>query len=262
MGLYDRDYVREGYEPRRAGSVVGTMRVWSVTTWLIIINVAVFILDPILFNHGRGWIYIERLQTTQGTLVLPPQHPLYGLGHFSLYLAIGKLEIWRFVTFQFLHAGLTHIAFNMIALYFFGPLIESYLGRGRYLIFYLLCGIGGPIAYVILWMLHLLIAYPWVPLVGASAGIFGILIAAAQVAPNATVLLYGILPMRLKTLAWVLLAMAAYTVLQYGHSGEGNAGGEAAHLGGAAIGFLLIRYPRLLRGFSFASLSRRGRPPF
>ena len=259
MGLYDRDYVRENYEPRRAGSLVGTMRVWSVTTWLIIINVAVFILDPILYNKGRGVVYREYLPGMPVVWVLPP---LNGLGHFSLYRAVEKLEIWRFVTFQFLHAGLAHIAFNMIGLYFFGPLIESYLGRTRYLIFYLLCGIGGPIAYVILWMLHFLIAYKWVPLVGASAGIFGILIAAAQIAPNATVLLYGILPMRLKTLAWVLLAIAAYTVLQYGHSGEGNAGGEAAHLGGAAIGFLLIRYPRLLRGFSFASITRRGRPPF
>jgi membrane associated rhomboid family serine protease len=260
MGVYDRDYVRSDYEPRRATAAFGRMRMWSVTTWLIVINVAVFLLDPILFNRGKGWVYVERIATDRGTAVLPPEPPLYGLGHFSLYLAIGKLEIWRFLTFQFLHGGFPHIAFNMIALYFFGPLIESYLGRTRYLIFYLLCGIGGPIAYTLFWTLHFLIAYTWVPLVGASAGIFGVLIAAAQLAPNATVLLYGVLPMRLKTLAWVLLAIAAYTVLQYGSTGQGNAGGEAAHLGGAGIGFLLIRYPRLLSGVG--ALRRSSRPPF
>ena len=87
-----------------------------------------------------------------------------------------------------------------------------------------------------------------------------VLIAAAQVAPNTTVLLAGMIPMRLRTMVWGLLAIAAYTVLQYGGSGQGNAGGEAAHLGGAAIGFLLIRYPRLLRGLDLTSL-RRSRPP-
>ena len=62
------------------------------------------------------------------------------------------------------------------------------------------------------------------------------LIAAAQIAPRATVLIYGVLPMQLKTLAWVLLGVAVYTVLFYGGSNRGNAGGEAAHLGGAAVG--------------------------
>jgi membrane associated rhomboid family serine protease len=249
MGIYDRDYVR-----RPAGSAVGQLRMLSATTWLIVINVAVFLLDLVLL---RLRIYYPEQIGPNQYIAYPP---LEGLGHFSLYLAVWKLEIWRFITFQFLHAGLTHIAFNMIALYFFGPLVENYLGIRRYIAFYLLCGIGGPIAYIILWSTHFLIASPLVPLIGASAGIFGVLIAAAHIAPTATVLIYGILPMQLRTLAWVLLGIAVYTVLFYGGSHEGNAGGEAAHLGGAAVGFILIRNPKWLNIFEFGM--HRRRPPF
>jgi membrane associated rhomboid family serine protease len=134
------------------------------------------------------------------------------------------------------------------------------LGVRRYLAFYLLCGIGGPIAYIILWATKFLIVSPLVPLIGASAGIFGVLVAAAQIAPNATVMIWGVLPMQLKTLAWILLGLAVYTVLAYGGSRTGNAGGEAAHLGGAAVGFILIRNPQWLNIFEFGM--RRRRPPF
>jgi membrane associated rhomboid family serine protease len=116
-------------------------------------------------------------------------------------------------------------------------MIENYLGSRRYLAFYLLCGIGGALSYLVLWGLHILIDNPWNQLIGASAGIYGILIAAAQVAPDTTVLIYGVIPMRLRAMAWIVLGLAVYTVLTSGP----NAGGEAAHLGGAVWGFLLIR---------------------
>jgi membrane associated rhomboid family serine protease len=82
-----------------------------------------------------------------------------------------------------------------------------------------------------------------VPLVGASAGIFGVLIAAAHVAPNAMIMMmFPPVPMRLRTLAWVFIAIAVYTVFTRGR----NAGGEAAHLGGAIVGFLLMQGERIL----------------
>jgi membrane associated rhomboid family serine protease len=252
MGIYDRDYVR-----RPGGSGVGQLRMLSATAWLIIINVAVFVIDNLLARAGV--VYQQRIDGQM--VVFNNMGPLTAFGHFSLLLGVEKFEVWRFITFQFLHAGLMHIAFNMIALYFFGPLVESYLGLRRYIAFYLLCGIGGPIAYIILWASGFLIASPVVPLIGASAGIFGVLIAAAQIAPTATVLIYGILPMQLRTLAWVLLGVAVYTVLFYGGSRTGNAGGEAAHLGGAAVGFILIRNTQWLNIFEFG-LRRRRPPPF
>jgi membrane associated rhomboid family serine protease len=186
--------------------------------------------------------------------------PLFGLGYFSLSTAIGNLEIWRFITFQFLHANVMHLAFNMFALFFFGPFIESFLGRRRFLAFYLLCGVGGPIAYLVLLTTKVLVVSPATPMIGASASIFGVLIAAARIAPNTVVLIYGVFPMQLKTLAWVLLAIAAFTVLRYGNTGQHNAGGEAAHLGGAAMGWLLIHNPHWLQ-FPNLNVLRR-RPPF
>jgi membrane associated rhomboid family serine protease len=130
-------------------------------------------------------------------------------------------------------------------------MVEQHLGSRRYLRFYLICGMGGAVTYLGLWAKGILIGDPWQPLVGASAGIFGVLIAAAQVAPDATVmLLFPPIPMRLRTLAWAFIAIAVYTVLTRGH----NAGGEAAHLGGAIGGFLLMQGERMLsdqrrRGF-------------
>jgi membrane associated rhomboid family serine protease len=229
MGLSDRDYYRSGPTP----GAFGAMRRWSVTNWLIAINVAVFIIDNVL----------------NGKLTL--------LGYFSETTAIDNLEIWRFITFQFLHAGLEHIAFNMISLYFFGPIIEDYLGSRRYLAFYLLCGTAGAVSYLLLLMIHL-IGNPDAALVGASAGIFGILIASTRVAPNATVMLMLLpIPMKLKTMAWVMVGIAVYTVMAHGH----NAGGEAAHLGGAALGYVLIRWPQSLSVFAGWPSNKRGRRP-
>jgi membrane associated rhomboid family serine protease len=241
MGIADREYVRT---PTSAPPV-GVVRMWSVTTWLIVINVAVFVLNET----------IGQLVTIDGQRFLI--RPIAEWGYFSIFTAIQRAQVWRFITFQFLHGGLAHLLFNMFSLYFFGPLIEGYLGRRRFLSFYLLSGIGGPIAYVLLWSLGV-----WgtsvpstVPLIGASAGVFGVLIAAATIAPNATVLIYGSIPAKLKTVAWVLIAIALLTVFGRGY----NAGGEAAHLGGAAVGFLLIRKPQWLNVFEIGYQSGRPR---
>jgi membrane associated rhomboid family serine protease len=167
--------------------------------------------------------------------------PLEGLGHFSAATAIWGGQVWRFLTFQFLHANLQHLLFNMLGLYFFGQMMETYLGRERFLGFYLTCGVAGAVLYLALWGLGILVGSAWVPLVGASAGIFGILAAAARVAPNATVMLiFPPMPVQLRTWAMILLGLAAATILFAGP----NAGGEAAHLGGALLGYFGVEYAR------------------
>ena len=200
----------------------------------------------------------------EGHMASPMQRAL----HFSTKQVIGGGQLWRLIGFQFLHADLFHLAFNMIALFFFGPLVEQYLGGKRYLAFYLLCGIAGGLLYLIL----NLAGYLWVdqfgfpempgllfnatgtPLIGASAGVFGVLIGGAFLAPNVLVLLFFVLPMRLSTLAWVLIAISVVSIF----FGAANAGGEAAHLGGALAGFGLIRHPdRLHRFFDWLGLIQR-----
>ncbi len=168
--------------------------------------------------------------------------------------AIWGVQYWRLIGFQFLHANFQHLLFNMIGLFFFGPLVEKYLGGKRYLAFYLLCGIFGAVLYLILNLggyifedsiPGLLFNDTATPLVGASAGVFGILLAGAYLAPNVKVLVMFIIPMRLSTMAYLLVGIALFTVL----FGKNNAGGEAAHLGGAAAGWYFIRNPHHLNGF-------------
>ncbi len=208
----------------------------------------------------------------EGTMATPLQRWL----HFSSKKVVGGGELWRLIGFQFLHASMAHLLFNMIALFFFGSLVENYLGSKRYLAFYLLCGIAGSLLYLLLnlggfvWveslglppLRGLLINATGTPLLGASAGVFGVLIGGAFLAPNAKVLVFFILPMRLATLAWVMVGVAVVSIFL----GTDNAGGEAAHLGGALAGWGFIRHPQRLHRFfdwlgRFDPTSRRFRAP-
>jgi membrane associated rhomboid family serine protease len=195
-----------------------------------------------------GWVAVMEMSRLQSLL------------HFSTARGFLRLEVWRFIGFQFLHGGLMHLLFNMVGLYFFGPLVEQRLGSKRYLAFYLLCGIFGALMFLLLNLggyaaqlmfgstfevPGLIFDSPYTPLIGASAGVFGVLMAGAYIVPNATVLLFFVLPMRLATLAYALVALALFTVIFGGH----NAGGEAGHLGGAIAGFYFIRRPHHLHGF-------------
>ncbi|MCC7144805.1 MAG: rhomboid family intramembrane serine protease [Phycisphaeraceae bacterium] len=247
MAWQDRTYhsqgsVGAGFIPRLRGR--------SVVFWLLVINVAVFAGDAVLSRMGVAGAIAEH-------------GPLYSVGYFSAQTVIQQGQIWRLITFQFLHADLGHIFFNMLGLFFFGPMVEGYLGSRRFLAFYLLCGVAGAAAYVGLWLAGILITQAWIPLIGASAGLFGILLAGAKIAPDMKVmLLFPPIPLSLKAMAWIYVGIGVYMVVTAG----GNAGGEAAHLGGAALGFLLIRKPGLLnfaggRGLTtnLGPSARRGR---
>ncbi|MCH2141791.1 MAG: rhomboid family intramembrane serine protease [Phycisphaerales bacterium] len=208
----------------------------------------------------------------EGTMATPLQRWL----HFSSKKVVGGGELWRLIGFQFLHASMAHLLFNMLALFFFGSLVENYLGSKRYLAFYLLCGIAGSMLYLLLnlagfvWVEHLglaplrglLINATGTPLLGASAGVFGVLIGGAFLAPHAKVLVFFIIPMRLATLAWVMVGVAIVSIF----IGTDNAGGEAAHLGGALAGWGFIRHPQRLHRFfdwlgRFDPTSRHFRAP-
>src|ERR1041385_2376976 len=216
MGIYDRDYYRA---PQRRNGL-GQFDALSITTWLVLINVGGFVLDSLLTPRSGGrWALSPRsFEDLMG--------PLSRWGFFSYSRAIDDLQLWRFVSFQFLHANLAHLFGNMLSLYLFGPIVESYLGRVRYLAFYLVCGVAGALSYLILFKTAHLVTYPTTPLVGASAGIFGVLVAAAYLAPDVRVmLLWPPIPMKLRYMAIGMLGIAVYTVLRHGM----NAGGEAAH---------------------------------
>ena len=195
-----------------------------------------------------GLIGIQRV-----TVMAPIKSVLY----FSTYELVFRLGFWRLLGFQFLHAHYLHLLLNMIGLFFFGPMVERYLGSKRYLAFYLLCGICGALMYCVLnvggylaaWggmQIPGLLFYDFTtPLIGASAGVFGVIMAGAFLAPDARVLVYFLVPVKLKYVAYGLVAIALFALL----TGRENAGGEAGHLGGAIAGFYFIRHPHHLHGF-------------
>jgi membrane associated rhomboid family serine protease len=239
MGLYDRDYHRA--DPA-GGSGLGGLRALSVNTWIIVINVLVFVIQS-----------LTRPKDTQ----FPS--PLEDYGHFSTYELIHRYEVWRLITFQFLHANLGHLFFNMFGLFVFGSMVERHLGRKKYAAFYLVCGIFGGLSYLLLNLggylavnmgigriPGFLIEDPRTRLVGASAGVFGIIMACAYIAPNAVVqLIFPPVPLRLKLMAYGYVAIAAFNLIV----GGSNAGGDAAHIGGAIAGYFFIRRSHLLGDF-------------
>ncbi|MBX3408437.1 MAG: rhomboid family intramembrane serine protease [Phycisphaeraceae bacterium] len=250
MGIYDRQYSRQsmGGFGRRGGLGAG----FSANTWLMIINIGVFVL-------------MAMNQTAARTLG--------EYGHFSTHHVIwhsgGGLEFWRFLTFQFLHADIWHIFFNMLGLYMFGSMVEQHLGSRRYLAFYLTCGVFGGLMYFILNVLGtvllsmgmkqvpvLLFTDVKTPLIGASAGVFGVIMACAYIAPNVVVqLIFPPIPMRLKIMAYAYVGLALANLI----FGGNNAGGDAAHIGGAIAGYFFIRHAHLLRDFfDVFSNSRKG----
>jgi membrane associated rhomboid family serine protease len=228
MGMNDRDYNREsfglgGRQSSGGGRVLMRNPGWSIVIWLIV------------------------------TIMIPK---LFAIGHLSVYTGFQRLEVWRLLTFQFLHAdGIMHVGFNMFGLWIFGPIVEEYLGRKKFLAFYLMCGLSGGLLFVILTVLGhvtgedipgLLHSDLSTPLIGASAGVFGVIMACAFVSPNTVIqLLFPPIPLKMRTLAYGYVGLALFNLL----SGSSNAGGEAAHIGGAIAGFFFIRNSKLLVDF-------------
>ena len=223
------DEAPRGLRPARTGGLP-----FSMCTLIIAVNV---IIQLLRYVAPGVWVTLAQY------------------GHFSTAKAIFGIEFWRFLTFQFLHANLLHLAFNMLGIWFLGRLVEDQLGPKKFLAFYLVCGIFGGVMYLLLNFLGgvlgislpgLLMNDPATPLIGASAGVFGVVMACAYIAPNSTVqLLFPPIPMKMKVFAYGFVGLALLMLLL----GSNNAGGEAAHLGGAIAGFFFIRNSHLLIDF-------------
>lgn len=225
MGIADRDYHRN--RPQGGGFM---QNVTPVVKWLLFLNAGIYILDMIL-GEKLGRIY-----------GFPP---LVNWGAFRVQTAIFEYRLWEFFTFQFLHGSLGHVLFNCIGLYFFGPWMERWWGSVKFLIFYLLCGAAGAAFFTLLTFIHVLPGgYHF--LIGASAGIYGIFIGVAVIAPNLRVMLiFPPIELSIRQLAIGLMVISVGAIV---FSLGGNEGGDAGHLGGAILGYILMRMPWLLGG--------------
>jgi len=137
---------------------------------------------------------------------------------------------WSIVTYMFLHGGFTHLLFNMLALFFFGPRVEERVGSRRFITLYFVAGVSGA-------LLSFIFA-PYAGVIGASAGVFGVMLAFAYFWPRDQILIWGIVPVEARWLVVITTVLALWSGL------GGSRGGVAdfAHLGGYAGAYLYLRW--------------------
>jgi membrane associated rhomboid family serine protease len=139
---------------------------------------------------------------------------------------------WTAFTYMFLHAGIWHLAMNMYTLWLFGPRLEHVWGSRSFALFYVWCGLGGAVFHALFGGL--------VPMVGASAAIFGVMLAYAMHWPRDEIYFFGVVPMRVATLVILLAAVNLFLGFSSGSGGVAY----FAHLGGFAFGFLYLKKPQ------------------
>ncbi|NJO69972.1 MAG: rhomboid family intramembrane serine protease [Bacteroidetes bacterium] len=142
-------------------------------------------------------------------------------------------------TYFFTHFDPFHILFNMLALYWFGKLVEEYLGNKRVLNLYMLGGLMGGLFYLLLFnfvpFFHEQALGRQYVMVGASGSVYAIVLGAATLMPNYTFMVFLIGPVRIKWIALFFIVLSFFQI-----SAGSNVGGNLAHLGGAFFGFLYI----------------------
>lgn len=167
-----------------------------------------------------------------------------------------NFQPYQIVTHMFTHADLGHIFFNMFSMWMFGSVLENFWGPKRFLTFYLITGLGaafihmGVNAYVLydtIGTLHPTLQQlnipkvnaVFVPAVGASGAIYGLLAAYGLLFPNTMIYLYFLFPIKAKHFMLILIGIQLYL----GYVGSPNDGvAYFAHLGGALFGFILVKY--------------------
>jgi membrane associated rhomboid family serine protease len=143
-----------------------------------------------------------------------------------------KGQIWRFITYMFMHGGFWHIAMNMFVLWMFGPRIEEIWGRRTFLIYYFVCGIGAALTYGAFSLVGL---QADVPMIGASGAIFGLLLAFGVTYPDAIIYIFFILPLRAK---YAVMLFGLIELMSVPRANSQTA--HLAHLGGMLFGYLFL----------------------
>jgi membrane associated rhomboid family serine protease len=200
---------------------------------LIVLNVLVFGVVVLLFaiaflsNQTKGWyeVFMRQLQLSANLRVLA-FHP------------------WTILTYAFVHQSPFHILFNMLNLYYFGQIIREYLGDRRLISIYILGALAGALAFLLAYNLVPVLhqgAMTGLPVIGASAAIIAVVVAAATLLPNYTFMLFLFGPVKIKWIAAALVFISVAAINQK------NTGGEITHIGGALLGFVFIKMINLGR---------------
>jgi membrane associated rhomboid family serine protease len=177
--------------------------VTPVVRALLIANVAAFVLQQTLPGLANAFVFVPGL-----ALVRP----------------------WSVVTYMFLHGDVMHLLFNMLALFFFGPRVEERILSRPFAILYFLSGVTGALLSVVF--------SPGSPIIGASGGVFGVMLAFAWFWPDERIFIWGVLPVP----ARILVIVTTLFTLWSGFGGVGGGVAHFAHLGGYLGAFLYLRW--------------------
>ena len=189
----------------------------TITRTLLIVNVVMFVLDEM--TNRALTMYLA----------------LWPLGTMSMTGGAASFQPWQVITYSFLHGNLTHIFLNMFALYMFGGELERLFGQKRYFNLYFISVISA--ALMQLAFAEVAGGDPY-PTVGASGGVFGLLLAYAMYFPRRTlILLFPPIPLP----AWLFVTIYALIELYSGVTGTSAGVAHFAHLGGMLGAWLLIR---------------------
>jgi membrane associated rhomboid family serine protease len=137
---------------------------------------------------------------------------------------------WTIVSYMFVHAGFLHLAVNMYMLFVFGPRVEHAWTTTEFTKFYLICGLGG-------WLLHVAFVQDGT-LVGASAAILGVTLAYARKWPDDEVLIFGVIPLKVK---WMVALLVVFNLIQGMNDRDSGGAAYLAHLGGMGAAWLYLR---------------------
>jgi membrane associated rhomboid family serine protease len=191
----------------------------AATRALLLLNVVIFGVQAL-----TGSLLVEPFA------LWPPASPQYP--------GAPSFEVWQLLTYGFLHGSLGHLFFNMFALWMFGGEIERLLGTRRYVTYYLACVVGAAVAQLVVVGN---MDRPPVPTVGASGGVFGLLLAFGMAFPQRRIMLiFPPIPMP----AWLFVTLYGAFELYLGVTGSGQGVAHFAHLGGMAAGYALLVYWR------------------
>ena len=189
-------------------------RTWSPTIVILVINVVVFLLE------ASGGARSHQLFREYGAVSLD------GIKHGF---------VWQLLTYQFMHGGLTHLLLNSIGLYLFGRYMEMMLGRNTFLKLYLLSGVAGGVLQLLLAVVSPRFAGP---MVGASAGICGLVAAFSLLSPNSTIYIFFVLPLRAKLVLPLTIVISLVMIIMPSNDGVAH----GAHLGGTLFGYAYLRW--------------------
>jgi membrane associated rhomboid family serine protease len=199
---------------------------------------------------GVKFLLIANAAAFVGTIFVPVIGNWFGLTPALVFHG----AIWQLFTYQFLHAGIGHIFFNMLTLWMFGTAIEGAWGQQRFLRYYLICGTGAGVCVALIAFLLPAYGDPQAVTVGASGAIYGLLLAFGIMYPNAPILLFLLFPVPAKYAVMIFGGIEFF-----GFATGGSNVSHAAHLGGLLVGYVYLRYG----GFtstSYGYSTRRGSP--